>query len=210
MRVAIFDRVDPPAPSRLPFRLAQTCSQGTATALLLFFIPATFALACASAMLLVHAATVPAARAIVAERPQLAVVLLLALVFWILLLGLPVKRLFGRWAVGRTVTFDAETVTVTDAGVFRSWTWSEPLSSFAGVAHHVRASLSATRHELILVHPCRKKSILLSLADNISQAEVDRVATLLGHEEIPPQELYRLGVLWPRWSLPVWRRPAHA
>ena len=66
-----------------------------------------------------------------------------------------------------------------------------PLASFAGVAHHVRASLSGTRHELILVHPDREKSVLLSLAAKVAQAEVDRVAALLGHKEISPGVLYR-------------------
>ncbi len=79
-----------------------------------------------------------------------------------------------------------------------------------GVVHHVRASLSGTRHELILVHPQREKSVLLSLADKMPQSEVDRVAALLGQKVVPPSELYRFKALWPRIWLPAWRDPAPA
>jgi hypothetical protein len=74
----------------------------------------------------------------------------------------------------------------------------------------VRASLSGTRHELILVHPEREKSVLLSLAAKMAQTEVDRVATLVCHKEIPASALYRFGVQLPRVVQPAWRGAAHA
>ena len=74
----------------------------------------------------------------------------------------------------------------------------------------MRASLSGTRHELILVHPERDKCVLLSVAPRTTQAEVDRVATLLGHKEIPPSELYRFKALWPRMTPVSLPDPAHA
>src|SRR6185312_6494100 len=40
MRVAIYDRVEPPVPAELPLRLTQTCSQRAATAFLVLVIPA--------------------------------------------------------------------------------------------------------------------------------------------------------------------------
>ena len=110
--------------------------------------------------------------------------------------------------VTRTVEIDERTVTVTEGGQFRTWTWSAPLGAFTGLAHHLRASLSGTRHELILVHPEREKSVLLCLADTLAQQEVERVATLLGHKEIPSSVLYRFKVRLPRLSLPTWRHAA--
>jgi hypothetical protein len=101
-------------------------------------------------------------------------------------------------------------VTVTEGGYFHNWTWSAPLASYTGVAHHVRASLSGARHELILVHPVWEKSILLSVAPRTSQSEVERVASLLGHKEIPPAELYRFKGLWPRMHTSPLPDAAHA
>lgn len=210
MRVAIYDRVEPPVPSMLPFQLKETCSHRAAAAKLLLAIPVVLAIGFASLMLIFYALFAPAARAVLAQHPVLGLEILTAIAFWAYLLGLPLKRLFDRLAVSRTIAIDKATVMVTEGGHFRSWTWSEPLGSFAGVAHHVRASLSGTRHELILVHSDREKSVLLSLADSMSQSEVDRVAGLLGHKEIPPSALYRLKVRWPRIVLPTWRDPAHA
>jgi hypothetical protein len=132
--------------------------------------------------------------------------ILAAIAFTTYLLWLPMRRLLGRLVIRRTVEIDATSVRVLEGGHFRSWAWSAPLSSFTGVAHHVRASLSGTRHELILVHPIREKSVLLSVANRTAQGEVDRVVALLGHKEIPPSELYRFRAPWPRMSpatLPV-------
>ncbi len=210
MRVAIYDRVEPPVPSELPLQLVETCSHRAAAAKLVFAVPVVLAVGFATLSLVLYALLAPPARALVAEHPALGLEILAAIAFWTYLLGLPLKRLFDRLAVKRTIEIDATTVTVTEGGHFRSWTWQAPLSSFAGVAHHVRASLSGTRHELILVHPTREKSVLLSLAHQMSQSEVDRVAALLKHTEVPPTELYRLKARLPRLTLPAWRDPAHA
>lgn len=206
MRVAIYDRVEPPVPADLPFRLVQTCSHRAAAAFLVVLIPAAMAFATAALLLILTAAFAPATRAAVEQHPALALEILAAIAFTTYLLWLPMRRLLGRLAIRRTVEIDATSVRVLEGGYFRSWAWSAPLSSFTGVAHHVRASLSGTRHELILVHPIREKSVLLSVANRTAQGEVDRVVALLGHKEIPPSELYRFRAPWPRMSpatLPV-------
>jgi hypothetical protein len=156
--------------------------------------------------MLVHEALfAPAARAIVAQHPALGLEVLAAIAFWIYLLILPIRRLSNRMTLTRTVAIDAHNVTVTEGGYLRTWTWSAPLGSFAGVAHHLRATLSGTRHELILVHPEREKSVLLSLADTMSQREVERVAHLLRQKEIPSSELYRFRAPLIRHGKPTWR-----
>ena len=210
MRVAIYDRVEPPVPSELPLRLVETCSHRSAAALLILAVPAVLAGGLCSLLLIADALFAPATRAIVAQHPALGLEILAGMAFWAYLLSLPLRRLLMRLAATRTIVIDDAMVTVTESGHFRSRTWSAPRNAFSGITHHVRASLSGTRHELILVHPTREKSLLLSLADKMSQSEVDRVAALLSCKEIPPSELYRLKALWPRISLPAWRDPAHA
>jgi hypothetical protein len=55
-----------------------------------------------------------------------------------------------------------------------------------------------------------EKSILLSVAPRTSQSEVERVAALLGHKQIPPAELYRFKGLWPRMHTAPLPDAAHA
>jgi hypothetical protein len=185
-------------PTDLPLRLVQTCSHRAATVFLVVLIPAAMAFATASLLLILAAAFAPATRAAVQQHPALALEILAAIAFSTYLMWLPMRRLLARLAIRRTVEIDATSVRVVECGHFRSWVWSAPLSSFTGVAHHVRASLSGTRHELILVHPIREKSVLLSVAVRTAQSEVDRVVALLGHKEIAPSELYRFRAPWPR------------
>ena len=210
MRVAIYDRVEPPVPAQLPLRLAQTCSQRAAIALLVLVVPAAFGGTFAALAVVFQALLAPDARAVVEQHPTLGLEILFAIAFILYLLALPTRRLVARLSTTRTVEIADGLVSVTEGGHFRSWTWVAPLASFAGVAHHVRASLSGTRHELILVHPTRAMSVLLSVAPRTSQSEVDRVATLLGHKEIPPSELYRFKALWPRMTPASLPDAAHA
>lgn len=209
MRAAIFDRIEPQELSGLPFRSVQTCSRRSVTALLLLLVPFAVALAFACTFLIVQAAAAPAARAIVAQQPMLALQILAAIAFCAFLLGLPLKRLLDRLAVRRTVEIDNAMVTVTEGKNFRTWVWTAALNSFVGITHHVRTSLSGTRHELILVHPERKKSVLVGVADRMLQEDIDRVAALLGQTVVPPKELYRLNAMWPRLPKLTWWRPAH-
>jgi hypothetical protein len=210
MRVAVFDRVEPPVPAELPLRLIETCSRRSAMVLLIVTIPAVFAVGFAGLMLIVETLLAPGSRTLVAQHPALGLEVLTGMIFAAYLLCLPLKRLVDRLVATRTIHIDETTVTVTESGHFRAQTWTAPRSAFTGVAHHVRASLSGTRHELILVHPEREKSLLLSLAPRMAQSEVDRVAALLACQEIPPSELYRFGARLSPNVPPKWSNPAHA
>jgi hypothetical protein len=209
MRVAIYDRVEPSMPAELPLRLTQTCSQRTATAFLALLIPGAVA-AIIAAVAIFQALLSPSVRTLIEQHPAQGLEIVIAVGFLAYLIALPTKRLIDRLATTRIVEILNGSVTVTEGGYFRTWSWSAPLCSFAGVAHHVRASLSGTRHELILVHPQREKSVLLCVAPRTSQSEVDRVAALLGHKQIPPGELYRFKRLWPRISTAPLPDAAHA
>jgi hypothetical protein len=210
MRVAIYDRVEPPVPAQLPLRLTQTCSQRAAVALLVLVVPAALGGTVAALAVVLQALLAPDARAVVEQHPALGLEILVAIGIVIYLLALPTSRLVARLSRTRTVEIADGFVSVTEGGQFRSCAWTAPLASFTGVAHHVRASLSGTRHELILVHPTRAMSVLLSVAPRTSQSEVDRVATLLGHKEVPPSELYRFKALWPPMTSAPLPDAAHA
>jgi hypothetical protein len=198
MRAAIFDQVEPSMPSELPLRLTQTCSQRATAASLALLIPVALFASAASAWLIAGAVIAPGARSVLQGHPLLTLEVLIAVGILFYLAVLPTKRLFDRVAERRVVEIADGSVTVAEVSGFQSWSWSAPLASYSGVAHHVRASLSGTRHELILVHPERDKSVLLSVAPRTSRNEVDRMAALLGQREIPPSELYRFKGLWPR------------
>ncbi len=163
-----------------------------------------------AAFAVVQALLSPAVRTLIGQHPVQTLEIFFAVAFLIFLIGLPAKRLVDRLASTRTVNISNGTVTVTEGGYFHNWTWSAPLASYNGVAHHVRASLSGARHELILVHPVWEKSILLSVAPRTLQSEVERVASLLGHKQIPPAELYRFKGLWPRMHTAPLPDAAHA
>jgi hypothetical protein len=210
MRVAIFDRVNPPVPNHLPFQIVSTCSHRAAAVKLAFAVPAALGVAGALLMVLYDAVMAPGARDLLAQHPVIGLEIFAAIAFLAFLLVLPIKRLCDRLVVQRTVGIEGDTVSVNERGHLRSWSWNEPLDSYSGLAHHVRASLSGTRHELILVHPKRHKSVLLSVAPSLSQNEVARVAALLGHREIPARELYRVGVGSWRSAPHPWREAAHA
>lgn len=198
MRVAIYDLVEPPMPVSLPLRLSQACSPRAPAFYLALVVPVALAALVAAVAIVSSAIVAPDTRALMQQRPTLAVEILCAIAFLSYLAVLPTKRLIARLATKRIVEIANGVVKVTEGGHFQTWAWSAPLASYRGVTHHVRASLSGTRHEVILVHPERDKSILLCVATRTSQGEVDRVAALLGQHQIPPSELYRFKGLWPR------------
>jgi hypothetical protein len=198
MRVALFDHIEPSMPATLPLHLDQTCSQRAAAVSLALVVPVAFGATVAASWLIARAVLAPGALATLLDRPTLALEVLIAVGILIYLAVLPAKRVIDRLAARRVVDIADGNVTVTDHSGFQKRTWSAPLSSYLGVAHHVRASLSGSRHELILVHREPEKSILLSVAPRTSQSEVERVAALVGQRQIPPSELYRFKGLWPR------------
>ncbi len=104
------------------------------------------------------------------------------------------KRLIDGLARSRSVEIRDGQVTITQKRLFGAKTWTTPLADYAGVIHHVRASLSGLRHELILAHADRRNSILLAIADRFTQTEIDHVAALLGQREVPSASIYTLRV----------------
>lgn len=109
----------------------------------------------------------------------------------LLLFGLPFARALRSLGTCRRLRVDAGTVWVTDTSLWRSVEWKVPLSSFAGVTHLVRTTLSGTRHEIVLIHPVRAYSVLVRAADRLCEGEVVSVARLLRLPLLPARDLLR-------------------
>ena len=181
---------DPPF-DRLPVTIDQKSSRASALIMLLLLVPALLIVVVPVGLLAAFAAP---ALGIAADNPVAAAQVLIGIGIWTLLFVVPAKRIIQRFGSVRKIGIDARVVTVSDVGPFCARAWSAPLTEFSGIAHHVRATISGLHHELILVHGERGKSVLLHAADRISQATVERAATLLRLPEIPAQELYRFSV----------------
>jgi hypothetical protein len=184
-----------PAPDfdRLPIALEQRFSRLGTTARLLLLVPALLSLIIPLALVAARAAETPATLSVLADKPLAAIELAFALALWTILFVVPIKGLIGQFACARSVRINAGCVAVTEHTLFGTRTWKADLLEYSGVAHHVRTSLSGTRRELILVHPVRRKSVLLHAADQISESMARDVAMLLGLKEISGNELYRIG-----------------
>jgi hypothetical protein len=189
MRAAAFETIQPPGPiTGLPFHLVQTASRTSPVLMLALALPAALA-ALTPFWFIAHHAVRDST--LLTERPDTSVLLAAALIAWALLFGWPIVRRAVRFGRQRHVAISADHVTVTEGTGSWAKTWSEPLNAYDGLAHHIRASLSGTRHELILIHPEPMRCLLLRADDKITQAEIDRLATLLGCREIAPQLFYR-------------------
>ena len=142
--------------------------------------------------LAIQAMTVPDTRNLILSNPLFATELALAIGFWIALFAWPLKRLAVRLNWRRELEITPESVAVKDHKAFSQNVWKAPLNSYLGIAHHVRSSLSGTRHELILMHPQKHRSVLLMVSEHISAADIARFCQLLQLPEVSATDLYAL------------------
>jgi signal transduction histidine kinase len=196
MHLVSADTVLSPAHSAsLPLTLEQSSSRSSPVVMIAVLLPLGVALLLPFALVLQHLANDPAARAVLADRPEAGIQLLFALGVLGSLLWWPLARFARSLTSGRSITIDRGAVLVAERGLFGVERWSEPVANYAGVAHHVRTSLSGLRHELMLVHRDPDRAVLLAVANRIHQGEVDRLANILGLAEIPSREAYRLSLM---------------
>ena len=137
------------------------------------------------------AAIDPATFLQIAQRPATAIQLALALVIGISFVAIPLRRLLGRARAPRRIVISESQVTASNHWLGEARGWREPLTSYKGVAHHVRTTLSGAQHEIVLIHDQPSKSVVLHIADRIEQQQVDAVAALLNVAEISPRDVYR-------------------
>lgn len=174
----------------LPFSFVQQSSRAAAALLLLLLLPLLAVLIVPPALILFLA--VEDLRHAIADKPLAVGMLVLGLITWAGIFLVPTQRLIRKLWTTRSVTVDTGHVTVNEGGLFSSKLWTAPLADFSGIAHHVRATLSGVRHELVLVHRDRRRTVLLHKADRISQATIDRASALFRLPQLPARELYRL------------------
>ena len=186
-----FDAVSPPEPvSTLPACVLQSSHRLQTLVSLVILALCGMALAVPYAAVLLHLIDEPSAREAAAGQPGRVLHAGLGLVVGMIIIGWPAGRLARRLVRRRIVTFTRDVVLVEETGLARTVAWTEPLARYEGIAHHVRASLSGIRHEIILVHPDCERSVLFALASRFAQSDVDRACALFGLPEIPAGRLY--------------------
>lgn len=193
MRLASIDRTTPSMPDfSVPLlsieQLPARRSTGVLLALLLLFGAV---LLSPFYMIATTALADQALRDAVSTRPLASLQILTGLAFWLVLLGFPIYRLLNTLTRSRTIELADGRVTVVDRAFGDAKSWSAPVAEFLGVAPYLRASLSGVRHELVLVHPDRARSVLIAMAPRLMQSEVDQVALALGLPELAPQMLHQ-------------------
>jgi len=194
MRAAAFETILPNTPvTALPLNLVQTPSRSSPLLLLALALPAALAVLAPYSMIALHAA---GDSSLLTDRTAATTQAALALVLWALVFCWPILRRTQRMATRRDVTIENGIVSVQDVGLLGNKSWEQPLTAYRGIAHHVRSSLSGTRHELLLIHPDPARSLLLRATEKISQAEIDTLGNLLGCREIAPQVFYRNTERW--------------
>lgn len=177
----------------IPFRSIQTTSRAGSTLHLALLSALAAIVVLPQLAVAAYALLTPAVRTTILAQPMVSFQLLAALVFWIALFVWPLKNLVLRLSAGRTVEIVAGNVIVTERRPFaRVARWTQPLNAYRGIAHNVRSSLSGTRHEVILVHPDRRRSVLLHATSAAASPDIERISRSLDLPEIPAQELYAL------------------
>lgn len=185
--VATSSPSSPDQPSPFPLVIEQAPEGGGRFVLLALLIPVLAALMTPFWLVIVHLATDPAARSVLAARPLAGLQLATGLLVLIWIFGWPIAHFALRGVGRRRVTIDRETVHSDVVGRFGA-AWTEPLAAYAGVAHRVRTSLSGVRHELVLVHRRPSRSVVLVCAPQIPQEAVAAAAGLFALAEIPSRE----------------------
>ena len=125
-----------------------------------------------------------------AEHPGSSVLLGGGMLVGLALLLFPLRSGIERLGGDTVVRMADGMVTAERRGILRSSSWQVPLAQFSGVTHHIRATLSGPRHEIILVHTDPSKDVLLHVAARPPKEGGDHYAHMLGLTEVQPRTLY--------------------
>jgi hypothetical protein len=189
MRPEAFERVELlSVAGEFPIQSAQTSKRWSEVIRLALLAGLAGVIVLPQIALALYALSNPETRALILDRPLMTAELATALVFWIGLFAWPLRRLHARVNGRRNVEISRLSVTVRDEKLMKTETWSAPLATYTGISHRVRASLSGSRHELILVHPDKSRSVLLMVSEHISEADIQRFTRLLGLPQIPARQ----------------------
>lgn len=191
MRIADIDHIVTIADDAQPQRIVQSAAPLAAASLLVVSGLASAGILAPLGMLAAHAASDPGALAAIAERPGSTLLLLSGFALALGLMAVPLRAALARLSRRTVVTLDGARIHVEEHGLAGVARWNAPCTEFKGIAHHVRATLSGARHELILVHPDRSKDLLLEIASRPGALSLDQFSQKLDLPEIPARELYR-------------------
>jgi uncharacterized membrane protein (DUF485 family) len=169
----------------------QRGSHGAAVAQILLVMPVALVCLAPFAWVAAETAVRPGTLSMLVDRPASAGLIVIGMVMAALLVVMPVRAVIERLGRRQTVEISEGAVTVRDEGLFGTRVWSAPIAAFAGVAHHIRASLSGARHEIVLVHPVRHRSVLLHFDTVVREGEVQEMARRLGIPVISARSIYR-------------------
>ena len=191
MQIKAIDSVEIPADAtRLPLTITQSSAILPAFALVLVSGVSIAGLLLPVTLIAAHSFADPRSAAAILDRPMSSTMLLAGLVIALGLLTIPFRAGLKRLRQRCAVQLAGDHVAVRQQGLIVLRSWSAPYSHFAGVTHHIRATLSGARHEIILVHPDHRKHVLLNLGSRTPEIGADQFARLLGMQVLPASVLY--------------------
>lgn len=191
MRISAVNRIDVTAANDdLPDVVRQSATPTQAIFLVALSAGAMAVLLLPLVLIAAHAADNPHALDLMIERPGSMLLLSAGLAITLALSLFLLRAGLARFSRRRTVRFTRGMVAVEDTNLLGKRRWQAPLSQFSGVTHHIRATLSGSRHEIILMHPDRSKDLLLHLDTRAPQQGADHYARLLGLNEVHAKALY--------------------
>lgn len=191
MRIAAIDRIEVSVTTQgIPVEFQQHPAKLKAAALIALSTAAIATMLAPPTLIAIDLVNSPHALAALIERPMSTVLLAVGVMVCLALLYFPLRAGLSRLGSGSNVRLEHGMVTVDDFGLTGSRRWSLPFNQFCGVSHHIRATLSGPRHEIILVHPDRSKDVLLQLGNRAPEPGADHFARLLGLPEVHAKELY--------------------
>ncbi len=194
MRIASIKAISADRPlTELPVTLIQRTSQWSMVADAVFLAVSGLAFAIPAGLFAAEAMAAPSAAQNTITSQPIPTILTIA---GLALLLVPIVFLMKRLATGiggtRQVVLTESDITVTDRSLGRPRTWAAKLSEFKGITHHVRTSISHSRHELILVHSDPKRSVLLAISEMPPFRELSELPERVALRVIPASHLYRL------------------
>ncbi|MBA2124814.1 hypothetical protein DLM45_01060 [Hyphomicrobium methylovorum] len=135
-----------------------------------------------------YAVVSPDIRATLAEQPLIAVELAVAFAFWAGLVCWPLRNIVMALLSKRSIEIGDGEVRVIDKTPFSIKAWRTPLATYEGISLNLRSSLSGVRSEAMLVHPDRRRSVILMSAPTIGEGELDALRQALGFNRRPPMD----------------------
>ena len=176
--------------SVFPLVRHETPSRASALARLVLLFPAIAGLAVLVIGFAWEAVAEPAVLQRFAEHPDASARILAGIALWTGLFVWPARTALRRLWLVRTITVVGGEVVVEERSRRLVRRWAEPIAAYRGIAHHIRASMSAVTHEIVLVHPDPSRTVTLHAAPAVTHAQIDALSALLGQPEIAPRAIY--------------------